>query len=178
MTKSSKNKIYSDIFNFNTSTYYRWKEEKRPIVALIDKYFTKEDLEEFLATGKVSKYEDVENNVFSNHIRTTEILKLLSILDAETLKNTLIEALLKNNINSGTVKYLKQKRTKFEIIKIIRNLLDDLHSEKFKEVFNEYNKKIGFDFNEKDRAIFENIISRYTVYSTLYNLDREVASGR
>ncbi|MBN2825823.1 MAG: hypothetical protein JXQ76_10890 [Campylobacterales bacterium] len=62
MTKSSKNKIYSDIFNFNTSTYYRWKKEGRPIVAFLNKYFNESDINEFLETGKMSKLEALNPN--------------------------------------------------------------------------------------------------------------------
>ncbi len=33
----------------------KWKRENRPIISLLDKYFTKEDLEEFLETNKIQK---------------------------------------------------------------------------------------------------------------------------
>ena len=189
--------IFMKLFDFSINTYYLWKKQGRLIFDLLDKYFSKEDLEEFITTGKVSRYEAIENNIFTNHIRTTEVLKFISIVDTNTLKSTLIEALKENSINSGTVEYLSQKRSKFEVIKKIRNLLEDLHSEKqpssryvsstpnidangsetkswfeFEKALNEFNDRIGFDFSIEDRAILDNIISRYKVYNTLYGLEK------
>jgi hypothetical protein len=184
------------LFDFSINTYYLWRKQGRLIFNLLDKYFSKEDLEEFIATGKVSKYEAIENNIFTSHIRTTEILKFLSMIETATLKNTLIEMLKANNINTGTVEYLKSKRSKYEVIKKIRNLLDDLYNEKqedrrynssipnidpinsenqswfeFEKVLSDFNDKLGFDFNIADRVIIDNIISRYKVYNTLYKLE-------
>ena len=48
------------IFSTAEGTYYKWKREKRPIIALLEKYFTKQDLEEFLQTGKISKFEVIQ----------------------------------------------------------------------------------------------------------------------
>lgn len=45
------------VFSTAEGTFYKWKKEERPIVALLERYFSKEDLEEFLNTGKVSRYE-------------------------------------------------------------------------------------------------------------------------
>ena len=55
--KISKNDIYSKIFGFNPSTYYRWKEDKRPIIDLIDKYFSINELNEFLNKKEISRFE-------------------------------------------------------------------------------------------------------------------------
>lgn len=52
------NNIMSQLFDFNSSTYYRWKKEKRPIINLLEKYFLKSDLEEFLETGRILKFEE------------------------------------------------------------------------------------------------------------------------
>jgi len=188
--------IFMKLFDFSINTYYLWKKQGRLIFDLLDKYFSKEDLEEFISTGKVSKYEDIENNIFTNHIRTTEILKFLSITETDTLKNTLVDILKENNINAGTVEYLKSRRSKYEILKKIRNLLDDLYHEKqenrrynsgipdidtsisenqswyeFEKVLSTFNDQLGFDFNTEDRGIIDNIISRYKVYNTLYKLE-------
>jgi len=46
-------------------SYYRWKKENRPIITFLEKYFTKEDLEEFLKTGIMSKLENTEDNQVS-----------------------------------------------------------------------------------------------------------------
>jgi len=49
--------LMSQLFNFSKPTYFRWKKEGRPIIKLIDQYFKKEDLIEFLETGSISKFE-------------------------------------------------------------------------------------------------------------------------
>ena len=50
----------AELFSTAEGTYYKWKKEQRPIIALLEKYFTREDLEEFIQTGKIMKFEFVE----------------------------------------------------------------------------------------------------------------------
>lgn len=49
--------VMAKLFDFNATTYYAWKKQDRPIINLIDIYFTKEDLEEFLKYGQITKFE-------------------------------------------------------------------------------------------------------------------------
>ncbi|MFA5501653.1 MAG: hypothetical protein WC253_03340 [Sulfurovaceae bacterium] len=51
-------KLLIQIFNITRQTWNNWKKENRLIVTLIEKYFTKEDLEEFLQTGKITKFDN------------------------------------------------------------------------------------------------------------------------
>lgn len=57
-------------------TIFAWKKENRPIIRLIEKYFTKEDLSEFLSTYQISKmetlthYEQTLNIEFNRFYRT------------------------------------------------------------------------------------------------------------
>ena len=48
-------KIITLLMCFSRNTFFVWKREKRPIIALLEKYHSKEELEEFLETGKISK---------------------------------------------------------------------------------------------------------------------------
>ena len=43
----TEREIYMNLFDVSINTYYNWKKENRPIINLLDKYFSKEDLEEF-----------------------------------------------------------------------------------------------------------------------------------
>lgn len=52
--------IITKLMCYTRNTYFVWKREKRPIITLLEKYYTKEELQEFLDTGKVSKYEKIE----------------------------------------------------------------------------------------------------------------------
>lgn len=52
-----KDEVVSNILGCSVSGYYKWKKQGRYIIDLLDKYFSKSDLEEYLETGKVSKFE-------------------------------------------------------------------------------------------------------------------------
>lgn len=53
--------LMSKLFGFSPQTYFNWKrdEDKRPIIGLLGKYFCKKDLEEFLQTGKIQKFDNL-----------------------------------------------------------------------------------------------------------------------
>ena len=53
----NKKQIIESLFGFTEATFYRWKKQNRLIITLLEKYFTKEDLEEFLESGKCEKME-------------------------------------------------------------------------------------------------------------------------
>ena len=70
--------VMTELFEFSAPTYYKWnKHQKRKIFLLIEKYFTKEDLEEFLSTGKISRLENT-----SSYINQIDLLKKLNIDNA------------------------------------------------------------------------------------------------
>ena len=58
--------LMSTLFGFSAPTFYSWKKEGRPIIKLLEKYFTREELEEFLENGKIKKFEQV--NRFNNFL--------------------------------------------------------------------------------------------------------------
>jgi hypothetical protein len=49
------------ILDIADRTYYNWKRERRPIIGLLEKYFTNDDLEEYLKTGAISRLEKLDN---------------------------------------------------------------------------------------------------------------------
>jgi len=55
-----EDEIYTKLFDFSRPTYFKWKREEVPVMQLLSKYFNKEDLEEFLSRGIVSKYENFD----------------------------------------------------------------------------------------------------------------------
>jgi hypothetical protein len=50
-----------ELFNISINTYYLWKKQERPIISLLEKYFEKEDLEEFLKTGQIQKMQRLDS---------------------------------------------------------------------------------------------------------------------
>jgi len=91
-------------------SYYRWKEERRPIIAFLERYFTKEDLEEFLKTGIMSKLENTEDNQMSYMI--LEYVKY-------NLKDKLFKAF--KDISSWSDKYIYKKN----FIEALQNIASD-----------------------------------------------------
>ncbi len=53
-----------EILGISETSYYRWKNE-RPIIQLLEKYFSREDLIQFMEDGKIDKLE-VKNSENSN----------------------------------------------------------------------------------------------------------------
>ena len=52
-------KTIAKLFDVHQNTVSNWKKENKPGLNLIFKYFTKEELEEFLETGKIEKMENI-----------------------------------------------------------------------------------------------------------------------
>lgn len=50
----------SKILGNTPKSVSNWKNEKRPIISLLYKYFTKQELEEFLETDKIDKFESLK----------------------------------------------------------------------------------------------------------------------
>lgn len=74
-TTKLSTKDISNLLLFTPQGVNKWKKEQRPIIALLEKYFSKEDLIEFLETGKIQKLE-----------------RLQELEEIERKYNTLIEA--------------------------------------------------------------------------------------
>jgi len=51
-----------EVLKISRSAYFKYKKEERPIIALLEKYFSQEDLNEFLNTKKISKLEVTQNS--------------------------------------------------------------------------------------------------------------------
>lgn len=72
----NNNELMSKIFGFSSPTYFRWKKENRPIINLIEKYFSKKDLKEFLETGEINKFNYLEHH---KELQKERTIKYLSI---------------------------------------------------------------------------------------------------
>ena len=61
------NSTLSKLLGNSLKTISNWKKEKRPIINLLLKYFKKEDLEEFIETGKILRLEDNKDQELLNN---------------------------------------------------------------------------------------------------------------
>lgn len=175
----TEEQIMVELFEFSSPTYYKWKKhEKRKIFDLLEQYFTKEELEEFLETGKISALARIENRKIVNYIRESEIIKLLTKYKVEDLALSLAKSLESAGVISGTSKRLHKTKTKYDFLKELERILDDLSHEiskgedtTFQSIIESFNEEIGFDFNRHDKSVIYPITTRYKVYNTLYDLD-------
>lgn len=56
-----KDEIFSDILGCSVSGFYKWKKQNRRIIDLLENYFSLQDLNEFINTGKISKFELIKD---------------------------------------------------------------------------------------------------------------------
>lgn len=54
-------KTLSKLIGNTERTIFTWKKEGRPIIELFEKYFTKDDLEEFLRYGRIQKFKSLSD---------------------------------------------------------------------------------------------------------------------
>jgi len=73
------------LMKYSRNTYYVWKREKRPIISLLEKYFSENDIKEFLDTGKVSKFE--KGNFLLKEIYEKKKVAYLDLFHIKSLRN-------------------------------------------------------------------------------------------
>jgi len=80
-------KTISILIGNSERTIFKWKKENRPILSLLEKYFTKDDLAEFLETEKIEKFDNIlkiQNIVINNNIN-----KYIDTFIQKTQSNTI-----------------------------------------------------------------------------------------
>lgn len=82
----------SKLFDFANSTIYKWKKEKRLILDLFDKYFTDEDIEEFLNTGKIERLDIAQSNKYLIN-KSIKLYKMISYKLTPKAKSIFFEEL-------------------------------------------------------------------------------------
>lgn len=61
MQQKTKKQLICDILDIADRTYYKFKTEERPIIYLLEHYFSVNDLQEFLTSRKLTKLDNVDN---------------------------------------------------------------------------------------------------------------------
>lgn len=166
----------SKLLDVSLKSIYNFEKQNRPIIKLLN-YFSDNDAEELLEIGKITRLENIN---FIEYIRLSEIIKLLEKSNIEFLCNSLAKYIEIYNGISGITKSLRSNRSsKLEFLRDLEKILLDLKWEItksenniFQPVIKDFNQDIGFDFNHTDTNIIRNIIQRYNVYNTLYDLDK------
>ena len=65
--------LASEILGCTLASYYNWDNQNRPIIAILEQYFSKDDLQEYIDTGKITRFEkeavsDLDNELLEKHI--------------------------------------------------------------------------------------------------------------
>lgn len=141
-----KDELFSKLFEFSIPSYYNWKKENRPIIKLLEKYFSNEDLEEFLEKDKIHKFDLFDKymeekkkkiNLYSEFISTNdyygideeEIESFLKILNNYDINKSFFTNYLKD-INS--IKIVFEHMIEKNMVTLFEEIVDILISTDFK----------------------------------------------
>ncbi len=72
--------IFCQLFGFSKNTYYSWKREKKPIIELLNKYFTKDELLEYVETDKIANMKLLEDFKEKEAEHINDFFSLLTLL--------------------------------------------------------------------------------------------------
>lgn len=61
----SEREIYMSLLGISINTYYLWKKQERPIMTLLEKSFTKEELETFVTAGELPTQNQLNQELIS-----------------------------------------------------------------------------------------------------------------
>ena len=78
-------KLVSNLLGISEKSYYRWKED-RAIFKLLEMYFSDKNIEEFLNTGKIQKFENIKF-VMDKYLFQLQTTYLNSFLESKSLLN-------------------------------------------------------------------------------------------
>jgi len=94
------------------NSYWNYKKQQRPIILFLEKYFTEDDLEEFLTTGKMTKLEKKEDSY-------------LTFMLIDYVKYNLKEKLNNLLLKPGVFKWLENIIPKNIFLKILKEISED-----------------------------------------------------
>ncbi len=112
-----------EIMMISRSAYFKFKKENRPIIFLLEKYFSKEDLDEFLKTKSIRKYDlikNLSNEEISNIEESKESLFLLEDFAHYSLVNKLVKFFSFFDLPDFTKHFSK---------KILKQIIHDVHND-------------------------------------------------
>lgn len=192
--------IYSKVLEVSEKSYYRWKSKDHTLlVNLLEQYFTKDELVEYLNNGKIEKLELVKtldinslnfklstSSTYDRDQRIQEIIQLFKLISHKDISSTLLSCILKHYEKNGVgpdttiIGRLEKSTSYFVFLHELLDILEDVNSEinlQYREInkdlFQDFNSKIGFDFSIYDIKIIQYILNRYQVYNKLYEIDKK-----
>lgn len=155
MSKTEKRKLISQMFGNNPRTVENHTKEERPYTKFFD-YFSPEELEEFLSTGRLKKL-DLLKGVSLNKLKNKLAIDI-DLLDGASLKNALFK------VHVGMDKALVFPIFE-EAIKGVGDADEDRLTEILKKRIN--SKKLSFFRHENHRKMAIEFVENYLTLSEL-----------
>ena len=177
------------IMGFTRNTYFNWKKENRPIIHLLDDYFTADELNEYLIEGQIKKYEIIKNMKYeelaqlvhqSNKVDSIRLYEIIDFLKRNTLKylcDSYSEILWKNGYKSGiyfsTANAIDKQQFLFQFQKLFKEANWDDVDAKVNAicVIDDYSKATDFKFEKEDVDIILEILYKFAMYNRLFNIE-------
>jgi len=107
------NTTISKILQMTPQGAGKWKKENRPIILLLDKYFSKEDIEEFLQKSSIAKLDSFNNNKTVTNI---EVLNEVSTLVRKQLEKKIrLDSIGMKTVVNIIEDYFKQSNENIDI---------------------------------------------------------------
>lgn len=156
------------LFEMTSQGIGKWKKEKRPIIAFIEKYLNDKNIEEFLETGKIEKFENI-TFVMDKYLYQLLATYLNSFTESQSLLHEpsmhdefrdFYFSFLANfgkinftfNINVlGIQSLLTHYLFQYQTQKIKQNLSKDKINEQLEDLKLEINEPISSSISEQDR---------------------------
>jgi hypothetical protein len=117
----------AEILGVHRNSYFNYRKQNRPIINLIEKYFSKEDLEEFLKDGRISKID----NISIQNLVTLEYLEYSVTSKIQKIDFSFMFLFLLYIINFRDIQHVELKNIKKEFLSTILNSIYDIDSEFF-----------------------------------------------
>lgn len=153
--------------SFSRNSYYVWKREGRPIIQLLEKYFSDEELEEFLQNGSIATLDSFNNNKTVTNI---EVLNEVSNLVRKQLerKITSLDSIGTKTVSNIIEDYFKQSNENIDTkdFSLFYKNISDIQHYYAQDIAEIEIKRIrkNFKFTEKNKEVFEAEISKKKEY--------------
>lgn len=164
-------KLVSNLLGISEKSYYRWK-ENRAIFKLLEMYFSDENIQEFLETGKIEKFENIifVMDKYSLQLQTTYLNSFAesqSLLHEPSMHDEFRDFYFSFLANFGKIDFpfninilgiqslLTHFLFQYQIKSIKENLREDKINEQLEDLKLEINEPISSSISEQDRNELE-----------------------
>lgn len=157
------------LFDNTVRSVQNWKKENRPIIRLLEKYLTKEEIEEFLNDGKIIKLELIKNYsvtelnriIISSNIEIDNYeIHYRNILFKINTLNNREKAILYHSVNTNNAKTKNELLSVIKELELVKKVIEQiLDGILFRKKEHDLDTRFGYSF---DRDNLYNFILNFT----------------